>query len=46
MKRTLHSFVAQFVGVVSATLFCVAGVAFLSTPLYLGKHPGEISQPR
>ena len=42
MVTPLRMFVRQFVGVVAAALVPVALLAFLSVPLTLGAHPGEL----
>jgi hypothetical protein len=41
MNADLHDFPARVAGTVAVTLVPVALIAFLSTPLSLGRHPGE-----
>jgi len=42
MHPALRNFAHQFAGVVIATLVPVVLTAFLSMPLNLGGHPGEL----
>ncbi len=42
MHPSLRTFVAQFTGVVLATLLPVILVAFVMLPISLGGHPGEL----
>jgi hypothetical protein len=44
MNSSLRSFMHQYLGVVAATLVPVVLVAFVSIPLALGAHPGEVRQ--
>lgn len=42
MNSSLRMFINQYVGVVLATLVPVILIAFMSIPVTLGGHPGEI----
>ncbi len=42
MFHSMHPFAVTMFGVMFATLFIVMSVAFVSIPLSLGGHPGEI----
>ena len=44
MNSSLRLFMHQYLGVVAATLVPVVLVAFVSVPLALGAHPGEVRQ--
>ena len=42
MQHDLREFLSRFVGTVVITLLPVVLIAFLSMPLSLGRHPGEV----
>jgi hypothetical protein len=42
MKSQTRPFLQQYLGVVMATLSPVIATAFVSMPLALGGHPGEV----
>ncbi len=41
MDRNLRVVLKEIIGVVAATLFAVALLAFVTIPFNLGRHPGE-----
>jgi hypothetical protein len=42
MHTELRSFIKQFIGVVAITLVPVILIAFISLPLNLNRHPGDV----
>ena len=44
MNTDLHHFIARFIGTVLLALAPVVFTAFVSMPLNLNRHPGEMAQ--
>lgn len=44
MHTDLRSFLTRFAGVVLMTLMPIAFITFVSVPLNLNRHPGELTQ--
>lgn len=44
MHTELRHFVTRFAGVVQMTLMPIAFITFVSVPLNLNRHPGDLTQ--
>lgn len=44
MDTDLHHFIARFIGTVALAVAPVVFTAFVTLPLALNRHPGEVAQ--